>query len=220
MRHLGNSQVRCPRSSCAALLMESLMQSVGSTSLWHILLQALVAVFPTVYQSCVMHSWRSTLNGVREQKSFRQYPTQLRKLGTHSHPVMFSHGHLWALTKLCCLGGWVTGKDKLFLTLSNDSSLRFFCSNNELKLLHWITVLQNNLLTTGNYISQCSPGALRLQPEGARAGSWATSGSTAWTKVSTPIIQCMGGQNFSWVPWHMMQNPTALKKALLSMDGC
>lgn len=65
-------------------------------------------------------------------------------------------------TKLCCLGGWVTGKDKLFLTLSNDSNLRFFSSNNELNLLHWTTVLQNNLLTMGNYISQCSPGALRL----------------------------------------------------------
>lgn len=208
MRHLGNSQVRCPRSSCAALLMESLMQSVGSTSLWHILLQALVAVFPTVYQSCVMHSWRSTLNGVREQKSFRQYPTQLRKLGTHSHPVMFSHGHLWALTKLCCLGGWVTGKDKLFLTLSNDSSLRFFCSNNELKLLHWITVLQNNLLTTGNYISQKGPELVHGPLQGLQPGPKSLHPlSNAWVGKTSPgspgtwckILQLLKRHFYLWM---------------------
>lgn len=47
-------------------------------------------------------------------------------------------------------------------------------------------------LYVGDCLRWCSPGAHRLWPRGARAGSWATSGSIG-TKVCIPITGHMGG---------------------------
>lgn len=45
-------------------------------------------------------------------------------------------------------------------------------------------------------------------------------GSTARTEGGIPVTQCMDGQDCVWVLCHMVLNPIALTKVLLSADGC
>lgn len=62
------------------------------------------------------------------------------------------------------------------------------------------------LLYVGGCLSQCSPGASRLQLREAGAAPQATSGSVAGTKICLPIVQRMLGQDSKsrvlrcWIP--------------------
>lgn len=66
----------------------------------------------------------------------------------------------------------------------------------------------------GECLRQCSPEDPGPQPRSAEAGSQATAGSTAEIKVCMPNTQHTGGQDSSWVSWHMVLDPTAPTKTL------
>lgn len=74
------------------------------------------------------------------------------------------------------------------------------------------------VLFMNDCLRHCFPGALGLWLKGSGACLWPTAVVTAGTKVCMPVIQCITGQDFSWVPWCMV--PTAPTKALLTMNGC
>lgn len=64
------------------------------------------------------------------------------------------------------------------------------------------------------------PGTQRPRLRGAGAGSQATAGSAARTKVCMHITLHTSGQASSWIPWCIALDPTAPTKAILSMNGC
>lgn len=72
----------------------------------------------------------------------------------------------------------------------------------------------------GDCIRPSSPEALVLWPRGTGATLWTSAGSTARTEICMPVTQCMGGQDSSWLYWHVVLIPTAPTEELLFMDNC
>lgn len=65
------------------------------------------------------------------------------------------------------------------------------------------------LWSVNDSLRYCFSGLPGLWPRG--------SGALSWTPVYIPITP--GRQDFSWVSWHMVLDPTASIKALLFVDG-
>lgn len=92
-----------------------------------------------------------------------------------------------------------------------------FCCSTVLELLFWkcglphrsshLWVMPNSLFSRGSW----------TMAERGCTSSQATAGSTASTEVCLPITQYTGGRDPSWVPWHIMLDPT---EVLLFLDGC
>ena len=57
------------------------------------------------------------------------------------------------------------------------------------------------------FLQQCA-GTSLLDSWGLELAYRVTTGSTARTEVHMPIIQHMGGQDSSWIPWSVVLDPT------------
>ena len=121
--------------------------------------------------------------------------------------------------KLCCLGRgvmWVKSSCSCYPFQCIQTRIVFCCST-VLELLFWkcglphrsshLWVMPNSLFSRGSW----------TMAERGCTSSQATAGSTASTEVCLPITQYTGGRDPSWVPWHIMLDPT---EVLLFLDGC
>lgn len=163
MRRLKDSEVRW-RGSCAGLLMESLMQLVGSNPFdtfcskpWLLFFQLVTNPKSSSHDWVLWMRWetKGPFGSIPHSWGIwgLTYILSLSPMGKVTDTVG---------TKLCCLGGWLTGKVKLFLPSPVSVILDFL-------LQQWAkicpldyTLPKKNLLAMGNCTSQCSPGAPRL----------------------------------------------------------
>lgn len=160
--------------------------------------------------------------------SFLWFHTAGRAPGTYSHASLSPMGKIMgqeSLTWYWSVPPWGkddAGKVELFFLLSpkHQNSYFFFVPTVCFNFADRNLDFYKGSLSMSDCLRQWSPGVPRLWPRGARTTSWATLRSTAETGVTMPISQCMDEQQYSQVPWHIVLDPTALTKALLSMFGC